>query len=128
LSDLHLKHDIELDVKAEFTETFHFYVDFLFDHKPKISTVEGLVVCLAIEDYYEDAEFLIYLVSQAYRFWSIVLPYLPNDIEVWLRTPYEFISANLKTQENFFDKWLKLNANKQIILNGDEVVHEGAKW
>ena len=123
LSDLHLKHDIELDVKPDFTEAFHFYVDFLFGYKPTIDTAEELFQCLTIEDYYEDKDFLIYLIPQAYKFWVIVYPYLPNDIEVWLRSPYEFIPVDLRTQKEFFDKWLNLNANKEVVLDGDKVYH-----
>ena len=123
MSDLHPKYDIDLDVKSEFTEVFHFYVDFLFGYKPTINTPEELVQSLAIEDYYEDKEFLIYLISQAYKFWSVVFPYLPDDIEVWLRSPYEFIPVDLRTQEKFFDKWLELNTNKEVVLDGDKVYH-----
>ena len=115
LSDLHLKDDIELDVKPEFTEAFHFYVDFLLGHKPTITSAEELLQCLAIEDYYEDKDFLIYLVSQSYKFWSIIFPYLPDDDEVWLRTPYEFVPGNLRNQEKFFNDWLELNANKKLF-------------
>jgi len=123
LSDLHLKEDIDLDVKPDFTEAFHFYVDFLLGHKPTIFTAEELLQCLAIEDYYEDKEFLIYLVSQAYKFWSTIFPYLPDDDEVWLRTPYEFVPVDLRNQEKFFNDWLELNANKQVVLDHDNVYH-----
>jgi len=123
LSDLRLKDDIELDVKLEFTEAFHFYVDFLLGHKPTIFTAEELVQCLAIEDYYEDKEFLIYLVSQAYKFWSTIFPYLPDDDEVWLRTPHEFVPSSLRNQEKFFNDWLAINANKEVVLDGNRVYH-----
>ena len=123
LSDLHLKEDIDLDVKPDFTEAFHFYVDFLLGHKPTIFTAEELLQCLAIEDYYEDKEFLIYLVSQAYKFWSTIFPYLPDDDEVWLRTPYEFVPVDLRNQEKFFNDWLELNANKQVVLNDNEIYY-----
>jgi len=123
LTDLHLKQNIELDIKPEFTEAFHYYVDFLFGHKPTINTAEELIVCLAIEDYYEDTEFLIYLVTQAYKFWSIILPYLPDNIEVWLRTPYEFVPTSLMSQVKFFNDWIAINANKRVVLDGNEVYH-----
>ena len=123
LSDLHLKRDIELDVKPDFTEAFHFYIDFLFGRRSTITSVEELLQCLAIEDYYEDKDFLIYLVSQAYKFWSIVAPYLPDDDEVWLRTPYEFVPVNLRNQKKFFNDWLELNANKKVVLNDNEIYY-----
>jgi len=123
LSDLHLKDDIELDVKPDFTEAFHFYIDFLFGRRSTITSVEELLQCLAIEDYYEDKDFLIYLVSQAYKFWSIIAPYLPDDDEVWLRTPYEFVPGSLRNQEKFFNDWLELNTNKQVVLDHDNVYH-----
>jgi len=123
LSDLHLKRDIELDVKPDFTEAFHFYIDFLFGRRSTITSVEELLQCLAIEDYYEDKDFLIYLVSQAYKFWSIVAPYLPDDDEVWLRSPYEFVPGSLRNQEKFFNDWLELNANKQVVLNDNEIYY-----
>jgi len=123
LSDLHLKEDVGLDVKPEFTEAFHFYVEVLLGHKPTITSVEELLQCLSIEDYYEDKDFLIYLIPQAYKFWSIVAPYLPDDDEVWLRTPYEFVPTNLRNQEKFFNDWLELNANKQVVLNDNEIYY-----
>ena len=123
LSDLHLKDDIELDVKPEFTGAFHLYVEVLLGHKPTITSAEELLQCLSIEDYYEDKEFLIYLVSEAYKFWSIVTPYLPDDDEVWLRSPYEFVPVNLRTQQAFFDDWLAINANKEVVLDDNRVYH-----
>jgi len=123
LSDLHLKDDIELDVKPEFTGAFHLYVEVLLGHKPTITSAEELLQCLSIEDYYEDKEFLIYLVSEAYKFWSIITPYLPDDDEVWLRTPYEFVPGSLRNQEKFFNDWLELNTNKQVVLDHDNVYH-----
>ena len=123
LSDLHLREDVELDVKPEFTEAFHFYTDFLLGHKSIITSAEELLQCLAIEDYYEDKEFLIYLVYQAYKFWSIIFPYLPDDDEVWLRTPYELVPSNLRNQEKFFNDWLAINANKEVVLDGNRVYH-----
>ena len=123
LSDLHLKDDIELDVKPEFTGAFHLYVKVLLGHKPTITSAEELLQCLAIEDYYEDKDFLIYLIPQAYKFWSIVAPYLPDDDEVWLRTPYEFVPSSLRNQEEFFNDWLAINANKEVVLDGNRVYH-----
>jgi len=123
LSDLHLKDDIELDVKPEFTKAFHFYIDFLLSRKSIVTSAEELLQCLAIEDYYEDKDFLIYLVSQAYKFWSTIFPYLPDDDEVWLRSPYEFVPVNLRTQQAFFDDWLAINANKQVVLDDDKIYH-----
>jgi len=115
VSDLRLKDDIELDVKSEFTEAFHFYIDFLFGRRSTITSVEELLQCLSIEDYYEDKDFLIYLVSQAYKFWSTIFPYLPDDDEVWLRSPYEFVPGSLRNQEKFFNDWLAINANKKLF-------------
>jgi len=123
LSDLHLKDDIELDVKPEFTKAFHFYIDFLLSRKSIVTSAEELLQCLAIEDYYEDKDFLIYLVSQAYKFWSTIFPYLPDDDEVWLRSPYEFVPVNLRTQQAFFDDWLAINANKEVVLDDNRVYH-----
>ena len=123
VSDLHLKEDVGLDVKPEFTEAFHFYVEVLLGHKPTITSAEELLQCLAIEDYYEDKDFLIYLIPQAYKFWSIVAPYLPDDDEVWLRTPYEFVPSSLRNQEEFFNDWLAINANKQVVLDDNRVYH-----
>ena len=140
INDLH-QEDVDIVVPSVYSSVINFYLDFInkifynekggvvyLDDLLVINDTDDLVLCFFMETFFADSTFFIYLMQQAYDIWDEFYPnisLLPDERLIYLYTPYELIPDKYKNRESFFKEWLSINANKNIVLNGnsDEVYH-----
>jgi len=87
-----------------------------------------MIDCLRIYSVTGDNNYFKYLVTQLYKFWTLLSPvlYLPNDVDdnvkwdLYLHTPHLLLPKPYINNSKFFDVWLELNLNKEIVINGDQ--------
>ena len=138
LADLQ-QDDIELEIPPQYWSVIDIYLEFIgkiyFDDEgkvvypndlPVISDIKTLLLCFDMESFFADHAFFIYLMGEAYTLWSEFFPRirtLPDERLAYLYSPYEFVPEEYRQRPAFFKEWLSINANKEIVLNGDEVYH-----
>jgi hypothetical protein len=77
----------------------------------------------------EDNGFFQYLIQQVFNNWAKLSTVVTNEQnkdlqrEMFLYTPYEFISPQIRTIPSFFKDWLVINQNKEVILDNNKVYH-----
>jgi len=111
------------------------YVYFLTHDKTNINNEsvildqQLMVDCLDIYNITGDDNYFNYLLVNMHKFWTLLslILYDPdfgiNVNVLWdihLHTPYQLLPNKLINNKLFHDNWLKLNTEKQIILNGDQ--------
>jgi len=128
LSDLQLD-NVDITVPVEYLSVIDEYVNYI--NRPTTggydtvidSDVGTLVSCFFMETFFADSTFLTQLIKYAYGIWCEFVPFipsLPNKRQIYLHSPYEYVPDDYMSREAFFNEWLQLNANSDIILNGDE--------
>lgn len=125
------KDDISIPIAADYSVVINIYLEFVkvahspplpVGQLPVINDVNQLLLCFFMESFFVDSSFLIYLIGQAHGLWKDFLPHiqrLPDERTIYLYSPYEFIPDDYRQKASFFDEWLALNDNKQVILNRD---------
>ena len=131
---------IELEIPERYWSVTGIYVDFVqkisFDQEGKViypsnlfavKDLDILLLCFNMESFFADEAFFVYLMNQAYPMWDQFRPYiktLTDERLIYLYTPYEFVfltTEKYMDRPTFFKEWLEINANKQVVLNGNEV-------
>jgi len=129
--------DVDISVPPRYLPVIDIYLDFIskisYDKEGEviypanllvISNIDDLFLCFFMETFFEDNSFFVYLMDQAYSIWNEFYPtisLLPDERLVYLYTPYELVPEEYMDKEGFFKEWLQINANKNIILNGNKV-------
>jgi len=137
------KTDVEIKVLPEYWPVIGIYLNFIggvsYDDKdqlvypdnlPVIDDAKTLSVCFYMESFFDDQVFFGYLMKQAYAMWSKFLPLIdgcPHDRQIYLYSPYEFVPVQYRESPIFFEEWLTINANKEIVLEGD-VTYYNQVW
>jgi len=112
--------DVTIKVPDAYTSVFDIYLNFLNDKQIIINDIDTLLLCFDMESFFADNEFFKYLISQCYPLWREFYPHintLPDDRSVYLYSPYEFVPSKYMDKDSFFDEWLDINQNKQVVLN-----------
>jgi len=138
LADLQLE-DVTIDTPSRYSLVLYIYLDFInkisFDKDGRVTypdnlfsirNTKTLLLCFNIESFFADQTFFVYLMRQAYEVWDRFyryIPYVPDERMIYLYTPYEFVPDKYRNLQTFFDAWIKINANREIVLNGNEVYH-----
>lgn len=117
--------NIEIPIPKKFYDLIDNYIDFLNDKPKNIRNVDELLTCYDMESFFDDKNYLLYLVRQAYKFWDEFYPLISTfpvrtEEEIYLHTPYQYVPKALINDPEFYEHWLEINKNKAIILNGDE--------
>ena len=140
LSDLVLG-SVDIDVPSEYSSVVDEYVAYVdsiaVDSDGNVTTIHSsamstllindvniLVRCFFMETFFADNAFLSHLIKCAYDIWYEFLPYiasLPNKRQIYLHSPYEFVPDDYMGREVFFNEWMMVNSNTDVILNGNEI-------
>jgi antitoxin component YwqK of YwqJK toxin-antitoxin module len=131
--------DVEIIVPSQYLSVIDIYLDFInkifYNDKEEvvypndllvISDINTLIQCFLMESFFADDTFFVYLMSQAYGMWNEFYQHissLPDERLVYLYSPYWFVPNKYMNKESFFKDWFKLNANKNIMLNGKNLYH-----
>ena len=127
--------DITIDVKNKYVPVFNIYLAFLHNSinshddinlHNNIKDINTLMLCFDMESYFIDNEFFRYLMDKAYSMWNEFVPLIaktPDERLVYLYSPYEFVPTRYMDKDTFFDSWLEINSNVDIVLNGNDVYH-----
>jgi len=113
---------------------FDIYFNFLTHHDAHthIKQVNILLMCFNMESFFDDDTFLKYLITEThiyiyiYPVWNEFYSHigeLPDEREMYLYTPYQFVPDTYMNKPSFFNQWISINQNKNIILNNYEVYH-----
>jgi antitoxin component YwqK of YwqJK toxin-antitoxin module len=88
---------------------------------------DNMMESLEIYHITEDKNYFSYLISQLHKFWTLLSPVLySNDVnsnvkrDVYLHCPHLLLPKLYLNNKLFMDEWIKLNIDKEIILNGNE--------
>ena len=136
--------DVDITVPSRYLPVIDYYLDFIdkVSHDEKgevvypddlliIDGVNDLFLCSSMETFFGDNAFFVYLMDQAYSIWNEFYPIislLPDERLIYLYTPYEFVPEKYMDRESFFKEWLHVNANKNIVLNSNEIYHTDVKY
>lgn len=104
------------------------YVYFLTHEKrPVVVDQDILNGCLEIYHITEDKNYFCHLMGQLHKFWTLLSPILYGDEvhphvkqDIYLYCPYQVLPKSYLNNKVFFNEWLKLNLNKEIVLNDDQ--------
>lgn len=118
-----------IHVPEKYQDVISDYINFLQN--------EDIWKCLAnrlsMAIFFEDDKYFNFLLQQAYDNWSSFKDYVEGladetQWEIYLHIPYEFVPKKFMDDASFYKKWIELNKNKEIILNGNEVYHTKVEY
>jgi len=121
--------DITIEIKKEYIPIFNIYLAFLYGNlNPHggIKNVNTLISCFKMESFFIDGDFFEYLMDQAHSLWDQFVPLIsqtPDERLVYLYSPYEFVPTKYMDRDTFFNEWLKINSNINIVLNGNAIYY-----
>jgi len=118
--------NVTITVPVVYTSVFNYYFDFLNSIPIIINDVNTLLLCFKLESFFADNDFFTYLIPAAHMLWKDFYPHineLPDPRLMYLHAPYEFLPDAYIKRSTFFNEWIRLNQNKQITVNGDEMYY-----
>jgi len=111
---------------------FNVYVEFLRDHHVEIIDRPTMIGCLTIYSLTEDKNFLKHILSQLFKYWTLLSPVLydlrvANEIkyDIWQYCPKQLLPQEWLDDPIFMTAWKANPDNKNVKLNGEERLYAG---
>jgi len=105
------------------------YINFLHDKHTVIQTVNKLLSCLKMANFFQDDNYFSYLMTQAFDMWNTFSPHideLPVTIrwDVFTYSPIITVPDDIIANRSFLKSWISINKDKkQIVINKHDVYH-----